>query len=182
MKFSKTSLPDVLLIQPSVFGDERGHFFESFNAEVWKAQGLTSEFVQDNQSFSKKGVIRGLHFQHAPYAQGKLVRVIAGRVLDVAVDLRPESPTFGKFELFELDAENGTMVYIPEGFAHGFAALEDSVFQYKCTGFYHKASEGGLRWDDPFLTIPWGIAAPNVSPKDQILPTFDEIFRTSLKA
>lgn len=182
MKFSKTSLPDVLIIQPSVFGDERGHFFESFNAEVWKAQGLTSEFVQDNQSFSKKGVIRGLHFQHAPYAQGKLVRVIAGRVLDVAVDLRPESQTFGKFELFELDASNGTMVYIPEGFAHGFVALEDSIFQYKCTGLYHKASEGGLRWDDPSLNIPWGISEPNVSLKDQILPTFDEIFRTSLKA
>lgn len=182
MKFTKTSLPDVLLITPAVYGDERGHFFESFNSEIWKAQGFTSEFVQDNQSFSKKGVIRGLHFQNAPYAQGKLVRVIAGRVLDVAVDLRPESPTFGKFELFELDAENGNMVYIPEGFAHGFAALEDSVFQYKCTGFYNKSSEGGLCWNDPYLDIPWGVENPIVSPKDQILPTFDEAFKAILKA
>ena len=181
MKFNKTSLPDVLLINPSVYGDERGHFFESFNAEIWKAQGFTDEFVQDNQSFSKKGVIRGLHFQHAPHAQGKLVRVIMGRVLDVAVDLRPESPTFGRFELFELDAVNGNMVYIPQGFAHGFAALEDSIFQYKCTGLYHKASEGGLRWDDPSLNIPWGIDEPLVSPKDAILPVFDEVFKTALR-
>lgn len=181
MKFNKTSLPDVLLINPSVYGDERGHFFESFNTEIWKAQGFTDEFVQDNQSFSKKGVIRGLHFQHAPHAQGKLVRVIMGRVLDVAVDLRPESPTFGQFELFELDAVNGNMVYIPQGFAHGFAALEDSIFQYKCTGLYHKASEGGLRWDDPSLNIPWGIDEPLVSPKDQILPVFDEVFKTALR-
>jgi len=181
MKFNKTSLPDVLLINPSVYGDDRGHFFESFNSEIWKAQGLTSEFVQDNQSFSKKGVIRGLHFQNAPHAQGKLVRVIMGKVLDIAVDLRPESPTFGKYELFELDAENGNMVYIPEGFAHGFAALEDSIFQYKCTGLYHKASEGGLRWDDPSLNIPWGVANPIVSDKDQILPLFEDVFGTALK-
>lgn len=180
MKFSTTSLPDVLTIIPAVYGDDRGHFFESFNLDLWRAQGLTSEFVQDNQSFSKKGVVRGLHFQRAPHAQGKLVRVIMGRVLDVAVDLRPESPTFGKFEIFELDAQTGNMVYIPEGFAHGFAALEDSIFQYKCTNLYHKASEGGLRWDDPFLNIPWGIKNPIVSPKDEILPTFEEVFKTSL--
>jgi dTDP-4-dehydrorhamnose 3,5-epimerase len=180
MKFSKTSLPDVLAITPAVYGDDRGHFFESFNLDLWRAQGLTSEFVQDNQSFSKKGVVRGLHFQRAPHAQGKLVRVIVGKVLDVAVDLRPESPAFGKFEIFELDAQKGNMVYIPEGFAHGFAALEDSIFQYKCTNLYHKASEGGLRWDDPFLNIPWGIENPIVSPKDEILPTFEEVFRTSL--
>lgn len=181
MKFNKTSLPDVLLITPSIYGDERGHFFESFNTEVWKAQGFTDEFVQDNQSFSKKGVIRGLHFQNAPHAQGKLVRVISGRVLDVAVDLRPESPTFGKFELFDLDAESGNMVFIPKGFAHGFAALEDSVFQYKCTGLYNKASEGGLRWNDNFLDIPWGIINPLVSPKDEILPSFEEIFKSISK-
>jgi dTDP-4-dehydrorhamnose 3,5-epimerase len=181
MKFNKTSLPDVLLISPSIFGDDRGHFFESFNSERWKSQGLTSEFVQDNQSFSKKGVIRGLHFQNSPNAQGKLVRVILGKVLDVAVDLRPESPTFGKYELFELDAEIGNMVYIPEGFAHGFAALEDSIFQYKCTGLYNKASEGGFRWDDLTLNIPWGIANPIVSEKDQILPRFQEVFGTALR-
>lgn len=181
MKFNKTSLPDVLLITPSIYGDERGHFFESFNTEVWKAQGFTDEFVQDNQSFSKKGVIRGLHFQNAPHSQGKLVRVISGRVLDVAVDLRPESPTFGKFELFDLNAESGNMVFIPKGFAHGFAALEDSVFQYKCTGLYNKASEGGLRWNDKTLDIPWGIANPLVSPKDEILPSFEEVFKSISK-
>lgn len=181
MKFNTTSLPDVLLITPAVYADDRGHFFESFNAEAWKAQGFSNEFVQDNQSFSKKGVVRGLHFQNAPYGQGKLVRVIVGKVLDVAVDLRPESPTFGKFELFELDAEKGNMVYIPEGFAHGFAALEDSIFQYKCTGLYHKPSEGGLLWNDQFLNIPWGITNPIVSPKDEILPTFEEVFKTTLK-
>ena len=182
MKFNKTSLPDVLLINPSIYGDDRGHFFESFNSEAWKAQGLTSEFVQDNQSFSKKGVIRGLHFQNAPHAQGKLVRVIVGKVLDVAVDLRQDSPTFGKYELFELDAEKGNMVYIPEGFAHGFAALEDSIFQYKCTGLYNKSAEGGLRWNDPTLAIPWGVENPIVSEKDQILPLFEEVFKTVLKA
>ena len=182
MKFNTTSLPDVLQITPAVYADDRGHFFESFNTEAWKAQGLSNEFVQDNQSFSKKGVIRGLHFQNAPFGQGKLVRVIVGRVLDVAVDLRPESPTFGRYELFELDAKKGNMVYIPEGFAHGFAALEDSIFQYKCTGLYHKPSEGGLRWNDPFLNIPWGITNPIVSPKDVILPTFEEVFKTTLKA
>lgn len=181
MKFNTTSLPDVLLITPAVYADDRGHFFESFNSEAWKAQGFSNEFVQDNQSFSKKGVVRGLHFQNAPHGQGKLVRVIVGKVLDVAVDLRPESPTFGKFELFELDAERGNMVYIPEGFAHGFAALEDSIFQYKCTGLYHKPSEGGLLWNDPFLNIPWGITNPIVSPKDEILPTFEEVFKTTLK-
>ena len=180
MKFSQTSLPDVWMITPSIYGDDRGHFFESFNDEVWKAQGFTENFIQDNQSFSKKGVVRGLHFQHAPHAQGKLVRVIQGKVLDVAVDLRPESPTFGKFELFELSAENGTMVYIPEGFAHGFAALEDSIFQYKCTNTYHKQSEGGLRWNDPFFSIPWGIENPIVSEKDQILPTFEAIFKPTV--
>jgi dTDP-4-dehydrorhamnose 3,5-epimerase len=182
MKFNKTSLPDVLLINPSIFGDDRGHFFESFNSDIWKSHGLTSEFVQDNQSFSKKGVIRGLHFQNAPHAQGKLVRVIMGKVLDVAVDLRPESPTFGKYELFELDAENGNMVYIPEGFAHGFAALEDSIFQYKCTGLYNKASEGGLRWNDPSLNIAWGVENPIVSEKDQVLPLFEEVFGTALRS
>ncbi|MCF0048430.1 dTDP-4-dehydrorhamnose 3,5-epimerase [Dyadobacter sp. LJ53] len=182
MKFFNTTLQDVFLIKPAIFHDSRGHFFESFNAESWKKQGFTNEFVQDNQSFSKKGVVRGLHFQHAPYAQGKLVRVMAGRVLDIALDLRADSPTFGKYELFDLDAANGDMVYIPEGFAHGFAALEDSIFHYKCTGPYHKDSEGGLHWNDPFLNIPWGLKDPIVSEKDQILPTFSELYNKSLRS
>jgi dTDP-4-dehydrorhamnose 3,5-epimerase len=177
MKFYSASLPDVLVIKPTIFADDRGHFFESYNADAWVARGLKNNFVQDNQSFSQKGVVRGLHFQTAPHAQGKLVRVISGRVLDVAVDLRPDSPTFGKYELFDLDAVSGTMVYIPEGFAHGFAAIEDSIFQYKCTASYNKASEGGLLWNDPTLQIPWGIEAPIVSEKDQVLPTFSELFK-----
>jgi len=177
MKFKTTTLPDVFLIEPNVYHDDRGHFFESFNLDAWHRQGFQNNFVQDNQSFSKKGVVRGLHFQSSPHAQGKLVRVIVGRVLDVALDLRPESPTFGKYELFDLDARNGTMVYIPEGFAHGFAALEDSVFHYKCTGQYHKASEGGLLWNDPTLNIPWNVKDPIVSDKDQVLPAFLDLFK-----
>ncbi|MCE7066572.1 dTDP-4-dehydrorhamnose 3,5-epimerase [Dyadobacter sp. CY326] len=177
MKFEKTTLQDVFLIKPNIYHDERGHFFESFNYDSWAKQGFTNTFVQDNQSFSKKGVVRGLHFQLAPYAQGKLVRVISGRVLDLALDLRPESATFGKYELFDIDGVNGTMVYIPEGFAHGFAALEDSIFHYKCTAQYNKASEGGLLWNDPSLNISWGIENPIVSEKDQLLPTFENIFK-----
>lgn len=176
MKFETTTLRDVFLISPSIFHDDRGHFFESFNFDSWQKQGFKNNFVQDNQSFSKKGVVRGLHFQSAPHAQGKLVRVISGRVLDLALDLRPESLTFGKYELFDLDGTSGTMVYIPEGFAHGFAALEDSVFQYKCTAQYNKSSEGGLHWNDPSLAISWGIENPIVSEKDQLLPLFEDLF------
>lgn len=177
MKFETTTLPGVFLIIPSIFSDERGHFFESFNQEKWLAQGFQEKFVQDNQSFSKSGVIRGLHFQKQPFAQGKLVRVIKGRVLDVAVDLREGSSTYGKFELFDLDAQSGKMVYIPEGFAHGFAALEDTIFHYKCTCSYNKSAEAGLRWNDPTLNIPWGVENPIVSDKDQILPAFEEYIR-----
>lgn len=177
MKFETTTLKDVILIKPNIYHDDRGHFFESFNLDSWQKEGFTENFVQDNQSFSKKGVIRGLHFQLAPYAQGKLVRVISGRVLDVALDLRPHSPTFGEYELFDLDGINGTMVYIPEGFAHGFAALEDSIFHYKCTAPYDKMSEAGLLWNDPGLNIPWGIESPIVSDKDQLLPVFDDLLK-----
>ena len=182
MKFTNTTLKDVVLITPNVFHDDRGHFFESFNAQTWKNQGYEEEFVQDNQSFSLKGVVRGLHFQRAPYAQGKLVRVIQGRVVDIALDLREDSPTFGQYELFDLDAQSGTMVYIPAGFAHGFTAIEDSIFHYKCTAPYNKASEGGLHWNDPFLNIPWGVTDPIVSEKDAILPTFSELYRDVLKS
>jgi dTDP-4-dehydrorhamnose 3,5-epimerase len=174
MQFETTSLQDVYIIKPNILHDDRGHFFESFNLASWKKEGFNSVFVQDNQSFSKKGVVRGLHFQTGRHAQGKLVRVISGKVMDIAVDIRPESPTFGKYELFDLDAESGKMVYIPEGFAHGFVALEDSIFHYKCTGNYYKEAEAGIRWSDPFLNIPWGVDNPIVSTKDQVLPTFQE--------
>lgn len=181
MKFETTTLQDVILIRPAIFHDDRGHFFESFNFTTWKKQGFTSEFVQDNQSFSHKGVVRGLHFQTGVHAQGKLVRVIQGRVIDIALDIRPDSPTFGQYELFDLDAKNGHMVYIPEGFAHGFVAVEDSIFHYKCTGNYCKEAEAGIHWNDPSLQIPWGIDNPIVSPKDQILPAFQEYIEKNLE-
>jgi dTDP-4-dehydrorhamnose 3,5-epimerase len=176
MQVRNTSIEGLVEIFPRVFEDERGFFFESYNEEVFKNAGLPTNFVQDNQSFSVKGVLRGLHFQKAPYAQGKLVRVISGRVLDVAVDLRPDSPTFGKYEVFDLQASLNNMAYVPEGFAHGFVALEDSVFSYKCTNLYHKASESGIIWNDPDLNIDWGVAAPIVSEKDIVLPTFKTEF------
>lgn len=175
MKFINTTLPEVILITPAIFHDDRGFFFESFNEISWKNSNLPYHFVQDNQSFSTKGVLRGLHFQKGDYAQGKLVRVIHGRVLDIALDLRFDSPTFGKYELFDLDSVSGKMVYIPPGFAHGFVALEDSIFHYKCTAPYNKSSEGGIRWNDPDLKIPWGVSKPIVSEKDQTLPLFKEM-------
>ena len=176
MKVTEANLKDVLIIEPPVFEDARGIFFESFNSITWAKYGLPTEFVQDNQSFSVKGVLRGLHFQQGEFAQGKLVRVVTGRVLDVTVDIRPDSPTFGKWEFFELDGKSNKMVYIPVGFAHGFLALEDSIFSYKCTAGYNKASEGGIIWNDPVLKIEWPIENPNISDKDLILPTFESYF------
>jgi len=176
MQIRETSIAGLIEIFPRVFEDDRGLFFESYNAEGFKKLGLPTNFVQDNQSFSKKGVVRGLHFQNAPFAQGKLVRVISGRVLDVAVDIRPESSTFGKHEVFELRSDTNNMAYVPEGFAHGFVALEDSVFSYKCTNGYNKGAESGILWNDPDLGIDWGIDNPIVSEKDIILPTFRALF------
>ncbi|TDB68144.1 dTDP-4-dehydrorhamnose 3,5-epimerase [Arundinibacter roseus] len=176
MQIRETSIKGLVEIFPRVFEDERGAFFESFNKDAFEKAGLPVHFVQDNQSFSTKGVLRGLHFQNAPFAQGKLVRVIVGRVLDVAVDIRPDSPTFGTYEIFELDAVRNNMAYIPEGFAHGFAALEDSVFSYKCTNVYNKAAESGIIWNDPELAIDWGIENPIVSEKDWQLESFKALF------
>ncbi|MBX2953738.1 MAG: dTDP-4-dehydrorhamnose 3,5-epimerase [Leadbetterella sp.] len=173
MQFAPTKLAGVIEITPRVFEDERGYFFESYNINLFKEQGITEDFLQDNQSFSRKGVIRGLHFQREPFAQGKLVRVIRGAVLDVVVDIRPGSPTFGQHESFLLTEENQKMVYLPAGFAHGFSTLEDAVFSYKCTNVYHKASEGGILYNDPVLAIDWQVAEPIVSEKDLELPGFD---------
>ena len=177
MQIRKTAIEGLVELMPRIFEDERGLFFESYNAEVFEKLGLPRNFVQDNQSFSKKGVVRGLHFQNAPFAQGKLVRVVSGRVLDVAVDIRPESPTFGKYEVFELSATLNNMAYLPEGFAHGFAALEDSVFSYKCTNVFNKECEAGILWNDPELNIDWGVTNPIVSEKDIVLPAFRELFK-----
>jgi dTDP-4-dehydrorhamnose 3,5-epimerase len=174
MQVIKKSLDGLIEIVPAVYKDERGAFFETFNKIAFEKHGLPTEFLQDNQSFSKKGVVRGLHFQREPFAQGKLVRVAMGRVIDVAVDIRVGSPTFGKYELVELDAVRQNMFYVPPGFAHGFVALEDTIFCYKCTNIYDKASEGGIVWNDPELNIDWQVSAPIVSEKDQQLPLFRE--------
>ena len=175
MVFKQTSIEGLIEIYPRIFEDERGHFFESYQLETFTKNGIPFEFVQDNQSSSSAGVLRGLHYQNKPFAQGKLVRVILGKAIDVAVDLRPDSPTFGKYEKFLLDATLQNMVYIPEGFGHGFAALENCVFTYKCTNVYNKASESGIIWNDPDLAIDWGIKMPNVSQKDLELPTFTHL-------
>ncbi|MBC7919661.1 MAG: dTDP-4-dehydrorhamnose 3,5-epimerase [Ferruginibacter sp.] len=174
MQFYPSDIQGLIEIVPRIFTDERGIFFESYNQKMFEENGLPASFVQDNQSFSVKGTLRGLHFQNPPYAQGKLVRTIRGKILDVAVDVRPASPTFGQHATFVLDGHVHRMVYVPEGFAHGFLALEDSIVTYKCTRLYHKASEGGIVWNDPQLDIRWGVEKPIVSEKDQLLPAFRE--------
>lgn len=176
MQVRKTAIEGLIELIPRVFEDGRGYFFESYNKPLFASLGLPMEFVQDNQSFSVKGVLRGLHLQNQPHAQGKLVRVITGQVLDVAVDLRIDSPTFGQYETFLLDAELANMAYIPEGFGHGFVALEDSIFSYKCTSVYNKAAESGIRWNDPDLAIDWAINNPMVSDKDQELKLLRDVF------
>ena len=173
-EIKQTSLPGVLEIFPRVFPDSRGYFFESFRQDWLDKMGVQESWVQDNQSFSQKGTVRGLHFQRGAHAQAKLVRVIAGKVLDVAVDLRKESPTFGQVYSTILDIEENNLLYIPAGLGHGFSVLEDAVFVYKCSNYYHKDSEGGVLWSDPALGIDWQVAEPIVSEKDQILPSLAE--------
>lgn len=170
MEFKKVDIEGLLVIQPNIFEDDRGYFYESFNKQLFQQHGVEKDFVQDNQSLSQTGVLRGLHFQKPPYAQGKLIRVIQGRVLDVAVDLRKDSKTYGKYFSIELSGIDKTMFYIPEGFAHGFYTMEnDTIFSYKCTNFYHKDSEGAMLWNDPDLNIDWGIeGTPVLSEKDKL--------------
>ena len=176
MQVTQTKLPGLLVIDPKVFGDERGYFFESFNEETYKAAGLIERFVQDNESRSGKGVLRGLHFQEPPYAQGKLVRVARGAVMDVSVDIRKNSPTYGEWVAYELSEHNKRQLWIPPGFAHGFATLEDdTIFIYKCSNVYKKESENSIRWNDPELNIEWGIEDPIVSEKDKSSPFFKEL-------
>lgn len=172
------AIQGLLELKPAIFKDPRGFFFESYNEKTFKEAGLECHFVQDNQSFSHPGVVRGLHFQRKPYAQAKLVRVLKGKILDVAVDLRKSSPTFGQHVCVELNSEEQNMLFIPEGFAHGFHALEESVVLYKCNNFYNKASESGLLWNDPALGIDWKTNNANVSDKDIILPTLEELIKT----
>ncbi|BBP38132.1 dTDP-4-dehydrorhamnose 3,5-epimerase [Escherichia coli] len=173
MNVIKTEIPDVLIFEPKVFGDERGFFFESFNQKVFEeAVGRKVEFVQDNHSKSCKGVLRGLHYQLEPYAQGKLVRCVVGEVFDVAVDIRKSSPTFGKWVGVNLSAENKRQLWIPEGFAHGFLVLSETAeFLYKTTNYYAPTSDRGLAWHDPDIKIDWPlINEPIVSEKDSKQP------------
>lgn len=169
MEVIEGAIPGLLIFKPRKFEDERGYFMESFNQRAFnEAVGREVTFVQDNESVSKKNVVRGLHLQNNPSAQGKLVRVTKGRVLDVAVDVRKGSPFYGQFQIVELSEENGLQFWIPEGFAHGFVALEEGTqFLYKCTNFYDKSTEVCIRWDDPIINIDWKIEDPIISLKDQ---------------
>lgn len=174
MQLTQTPIEGLLIITPKVFQDSRGYFFESFHRQKWE-DVLQTHFVQDNESQSAKGVLRGLHFQKPPYAQAKLVRVIKGSVLDVAVDLRKKSPTFGQYFKIVLSAENKLQFFIPEGFAHGFVALEDqTIFSYKCSNYYYPESEGAIIWNDKQLGIDWEISNPLISDKDNKALTLSE--------
>ena len=189
MNVIETKIKGLLILEPKVFGDDRGWFMESFNQKAFeqalKERGLDiPQFVQDNHSYSQKGVLRGLHYQSAPYAQGKLVRVVQGRAWDVAVDIRPESITYGEWVGVELSGENHKQFWIPEGFAHGFVALEDNTqFLYKATNYYNKESEGAIVWNDPTIGIEWpvsDIAEVLVSGKDQDALTLQKQFNIQL--
>lgn len=174
MKIKETGISGLIVIEPDVFGDSRGYFMESFSLRKFRElTGLDIDFVQDNESKSSYGVVRGLHFQRPPHAQSKLVRVVQGRVLDVAVDLREDSPTYGKHYAIELSGENHLQMFIPKGFAHGFAVLSDeAVFQYKCDEYYAPESEGAVAWDDPDLAIDWRLPKEDIrlSDKDKSNP------------
>ena len=173
MEFLTQSIPDLKLIVPRIFADNRGYFFESYRKDSFLEQVGDVSFCQDNESQSGKHILRGLHFQQPPYAQDKLVQVIKGAVLDVAVDIRKNSKTYGQHVSAILSEQNKHQLFIPKGFAHGFLTLEDhTIFQYKCSDYYNKESEGGLAWDDPDLDIDWKIANPVLSEKDLVNPSF----------
>ena len=178
MNVIETSIPGVVIIEPRVFGDSRGYFFESWSQREFDEKVRPVRFVQDNESRSSYGVVRGLHFQKGKDSQSKLVRVVSGRVLDVAVDIRVGSPTFGRSVAVELTGENHRQFFVPRGFAHGFSVLsEEAVFQYKCDAFYAPSSEAGIAWDDPALGIDWGIPAGDIilSAKDKNNPRLSEL-------
>ncbi len=173
MKVTPTALPEVLLVEPRVFGDARGYFFESYSARRYAEAGIAATFVQDNVSRSRRGVLRGLHYQH-PHGQGKLVGVLEGDVFDVAVDVRRGSPTFGRWVGECLSSENKRQLYLPPGFAHGFLVTsEEALFAYKCTDYYHAETERSIRWDDPRIGIEWPIDGPVLSAKDDVAVTLD---------
>ena len=175
MNVLRCQLEGLLVIEPKVFGDARGFFLESWNRNRYREAGLDADFVQDNISLSRRGTLRGLHFQN-PQPQGKLLQVLMGEVFDVAVDIRRSSPTFGKWYGLVLSADNKRQFYVPPGFAHGFATLEDdTIFFYKCTNIYNKTSEGSIRWNDPDLGINWEIDEPVISEKDKVSPRFRDV-------
>lgn len=173
MKVIETEIEDLLILEPNVFGDDRGYFYESFHKERFASLGLPTEFVQTNISKSGKNVVRGLHFQKPPHEQGKLVTVMTGGVLDIAVDIRRSSPTYGKHVAVELTSENKRLFWVPPGFAHGFRTLADeTIFYYSCTAPYNQPAEGGILWNDPDLNIDFGIADPVLSEKDKVAERF----------
>ncbi len=174
--FTPLAIPEVVLVQPRVFRDSRGCFIQTYQASAYRAAGLDAEFVQDNRSVSRRGVLRGMHYQLPPFAQGKLVSVTLGAIWDVAVDVRRGSATFGRWVGLELTAESGSLLWIPPGFAHGFVVLsEEAHFVYKCTAEYAPASERGFRWDDPALAIDWPLRDVTVSARDAALPRLAEV-------
>lgn len=178
MNVATTQIAGLLILEPAVFSDERGFFMETYSRDRYREAGIEVEFVQDNFSSSRKGVLRGLHYQAPPMDQGKLVSVVRGRVLDVAVDIRFGSPTYGKHVAVELSAENHKQFWIPAGFAHGFVALEDdTLFAYKCTNTYSKEHDRGILWNDPAIGIEWGVPDPIVSEKDKAHPLLTDIVR-----
>ena len=174
MEFKETEFEGLIEIQPRVFHDERGFFLESFREDLFQNVGIVTDFVQDNTSYSSAGVLRGLHLQKDPFAQAKLVRAPMGELIDICVDLRPDSGTFRKVYSTILTAEKGNMLFIPEGFAHGFAALTDCVIHYKANNYYNKEAESGILWDDPDLKIDWMVKDPIISEKDLQLPTLEQ--------
>lgn len=174
-EFRELEIKGTFKIIPKVFGDERGYFTETYKRSDFESVGIRADFRQDNQSSSKKGVLRGLHFQREPHAQGKLVRVVKGKIFDVGVDLRANSKTYSKYVSAVLSGENMEMLWIPEGFAHGFLALEDSVVLYKATGEYNKESEGGVIWNDPTIAVKWPENPKEISEKDKIWPILENL-------
>ena len=175
MEIINTPIKELILLNPSQYRDERGVFFETYNKNDFTGAGIAADFVQDNQSVSRKNVLRGLHFQMPPFEQGKLIRVAKGEVLDVAVDIRRNSETYLKYYSVNLSEENNLLLWIPPGFAHGFLSLTDgALVMYKCTQLYNKASERGIRWDDPDIRIEWGTVSPILSEKDGLLPFVKE--------
>ena len=175
MKFIKTAIPDVIIVEPDIYKDHRGFFLESYNQKIYRENGIDANFVQDNHSKSEKGILRGMHNQN-PNPQAKLVRVIKGAVLDVAVDVRIGSPTFGKWVSVELSEDNFRHLFVPQGFLHGFYVLSDTAeFQYKCDNFYSKQDEISVRWDDPQIGIDWPVKEPILSEKDKNAPLLKDI-------